>query len=66
MLAALIAGQRNPHELAALARRNIRAQASVRQEPLTGTSRSTTSSPATLTAGAGSARYPACQWTLPG
>jgi transposase len=36
MLAALISGQRNPHELAALARRNIRAKASVLQEALTG------------------------------
>jgi len=36
MLAALIGGQRNPHELAALARRNISAQASVLQEALTG------------------------------
>ena len=33
---ALIAGQRNPHELAALARRNIRAKTSVLQEALTG------------------------------
>ena len=36
MLDALIAGQRNPHELAALARRNIRAKTSVLQEALTG------------------------------
>jgi transposase len=36
MLDALIAGQRNPHELAALARKNIRAPASVLQEALTG------------------------------
>jgi len=35
-LAALIGGQRNPHELAALARRNIRAKTSVLQEALTG------------------------------
>jgi transposase len=36
MLDALISGQRNPHELAALARRNIRAKTSVLQEALTG------------------------------
>jgi transposase len=36
ILDALIAGQRNPHELAALARRNIRATTSVLQEALTG------------------------------
>jgi len=36
MLDALIAGQGNPHELAALARKNIRAPASVLQEALTG------------------------------
>ena len=36
MLAALIGGQTNPHELAALARRNIRAKTSVLQEALTG------------------------------
>jgi len=36
MLAALIAGQRNPHELAALAYRNMRAKTSVLQEALTG------------------------------
>ena len=36
MLAALIAGQTNPHELAALARRNMRAKTSVLQEALTG------------------------------
>src|SRR3984893_18341221 len=36
MLDALIAGQTNPHELAALARRNIRAKTSVLQEALTG------------------------------
>jgi transposase len=36
MLDALIAGQRNPHELAALAYKNMRAKASVLQEALTG------------------------------
>ncbi len=36
MLAALIAGQRNPHELAALARGSMRAKTSVLQEALTG------------------------------
>ena len=36
MLDALIAGQRNPHELAALAYRNMRAKTSVLQEALTG------------------------------
>jgi len=36
MLDALIAGQHNPHELAALARKNVRAPASVLQEALTG------------------------------
>ena len=36
MLAALIGGQRNPHELAALAYRNMRAKTSVLQEALTG------------------------------
>jgi transposase len=36
MLGALIAGPRNPHELAALACRNMRAKTSVRQEALTG------------------------------
>ncbi len=36
MLDALISGQRNPLELAALARRNIRAKTSVLQEALTG------------------------------
>jgi transposase len=36
MLAALIGGQRNPHELAGLARRNVRAKTSVLQEALTG------------------------------
>jgi transposase len=36
MLAALIAGQRNPHELAALAYKNMRAKTSVLQEALTG------------------------------
>ncbi len=36
MLDALIAGQRNPHELAALARKNVRAKTSVLQEALTG------------------------------
>jgi transposase len=36
MLAALIAGQRDPHTLAALARKQIRATASVLQEALTG------------------------------
>ncbi len=36
MLAALIGGQRNPHELAALARGSMRAKASVLKEALTG------------------------------
>ena len=36
MLDALIAGQRNPHELAALAYKNMRAKTSVLQEALTG------------------------------
>ena len=36
MLDALIAGQRNPHELASLARRSMRAKTSVLQEALTG------------------------------
>jgi transposase len=36
MLDALIAGQRNPHELASLARRRMRAKTSVLQEALTG------------------------------
>jgi transposase len=36
MLAALIGGQRNPHELAGLARKNVRAKTSVLQEALTG------------------------------
>jgi len=36
MLDALIGGQRNPHELAALAYRNMRAKTSVLQEALTG------------------------------
>ena len=36
MLAPLIGGQRNPHELAALARKNVRAKTSVLQEALTG------------------------------
>ena len=36
MLAALIGGQRNPHELAALARGSMRAKTSVLQEALTG------------------------------
>ena len=36
MLAALIGGQANPHELAALAYRNMRAKTSVLQEALTG------------------------------
>jgi transposase len=36
MLDALVAGQRNPHALAALAYRNMRAKTSVLQEALTG------------------------------
>ena len=36
MLAALIGGQRNPHALAGLARKNVRAKTSVLQEALTG------------------------------
>lgn len=36
MLDALVAGQRNPHELAALAYRNMRAKTSVLHEALTG------------------------------
>jgi transposase len=44
MLAALITGQRNPHDLARLARGSMRAKTSALQEALTGHSPSTTHS----------------------